>query len=137
MLALDQRYLSMDRDTMISKRLTTGMIVAVLVVSVVDGGAVTTGVLADEADDNDSRESATEMAANSTETGALESDDVDWYAFDVDAGERVLVDIELGSNDLILKPDKSIQFDIFGPSGDKVNRYPDDALGPAYSPKRR
>ncbi|UPM44831.1 pre-peptidase C-terminal domain-containing protein [Halocatena salina] len=105
-----------------------------MVLSVGGGGAVTTGVLAEESDDGDSRETAMGMAANSTETGALDSDDVDWYAFDVEAGERIWVHLKLGSNDSIINENKSARFDIFGPSGDEVNEYPSDVMGPVYRP---
>lgn len=116
------------------KRVTTGIVIAVLIVSVVGVGMVTTGALAEESDNDDSRETATEMPTNSTETGALGADDVDWYAFDVEAGERIWVHLQLGLNDGTLKPNKSAHFDIIGPSGDEVNSYPDDMMGPAYSP---
>lgn len=121
---------------MIRKRFTISVVVAVLVLSVVGGGAVMTGVLAaGESDGNDSRESATEMAANSTETGALEGNDTDWYAFDVEAGERIWTHLNFSEEDsTVIYENKSAQFDIFGPSGDNVNEGPSDAMGPAYSP---
>ncbi|UPM43511.1 pre-peptidase C-terminal domain-containing protein [Halocatena salina] len=94
-----------------------------------------TGVLAaDEGDNDDSRETATEMAPNSTETGALESNDTDWYAFDVEAGERIWVHLDLGENDTTLDQNTSARLDIFGPSGENVNDYPHDGMGPAYRP---
>lgn len=125
----------MDRNTMIRKRLTISVVVAVLILSVVGVGAVTTGVLADsEADGNDSRENATEMATNSTETGTIEANDTDWYAFNASAGERIWVQLDVGADDSVLPENTSARFDIFGPSGNNVNGHPHDAMGPAYSP---
>lgn len=121
---------------MIRKQLTISVIVAVVALSVVGGGAVTTGVLAaEETDDNDSRETATEMAVNNTETGTLEGNDTDWYAFEVEAGERIWTHLNFSAEDsTVLYENKSARFDIFGPSGDNVNEGPSDAMGPAYSP---
>ncbi|WP_221621688.1 PPC domain-containing protein, partial [Halocatena pleomorpha] len=104
----------------------------VLVLSVVGAGAVTTGVLAaEETDDNDSRSSATEMAANSTETGTVEANDTDWYAFDVEAGDRIHVDLTMTTDNK-----ENLHFDIIGPNGEEAEAYPNDALGPAYTTNR-
>lgn len=120
---------------MTRKQLTINIIIAVLVVSVVGGGAVTMSALAAEGtDDNDSRESATEMATNSTETGALGADDVDWYAFEVSVGEQINAGIDLGSDDTTLSTNTSAEFDLYGPSGEEVSVYPNDMMGAAYRP---
>ncbi len=110
------------------------MVVAVLVVSIAGAGAVATGVLAAEEPDNDSRETATDMAANSTETGTLGSDNVDWYAFDVSAGEQINAELDLGSDDTTLPVNRSAEFALYGPSGEEVSVYPNDGMGAAYRP---
>lgn len=120
---------------MTRKQLTINIVTTVLVVPVVGSGAVTMSAFAAEkADNNDSRETATEMATNSTETGTLETDDVDWYAFEVSVGERIDAGIDLGSDDTTLPTNMSAEFDLYGPSGEEVSVYPNDMLGAAYRP---
>lgn len=115
------------------ERMTIGLLTVVLFISVVSG-AMMTGVLATGSDGDNSRETATEMAANGTETGTIEGKDTDWYAVDVETGERIWVELELGSPDENAGEHEGIRFDIFGPSGKEVNEYPSDGMGPIYSP---
>lgn len=103
-----------------------------MVLSVVGGGAVTTGVLAaEEMDDNDSRSSATEMAANTTETGTLEGNDTDWYAFEVEAGERIYSNLTITTEN-----EENLHFDIVAPNGKKAMESPAEALRPGYTTQR-
>lgn len=113
--------------------LKAGLLSFLLVVSVVAGaGALSSGVLAaDGSDGNDTRANATAMDADSTVSGTIESGDVDWYAVEIEAGQGIY-----GQLSITTANDENLRFDVFSPDGEKINRYPNDALGPAYQTKR-
>jgi hypothetical protein len=74
------------------------------------------------------REDAQRISLNCTVDGRVLTEDVDWYAFDVEAGQRVRVEAEgvrLGFYDY------DLQFEVFGPDGELVIRADESSIGRA------
>ena len=89
--------------------------------------ALTTTVrdTADPTEPNEDRATATPIRTGRTVTGNLAAGDRDWFAFEATAGEAILPRLELaGPNQ-----ERSLQFDIYGPDGERINAYPNDAMG--------
>ncbi|MCK5941143.1 MAG: PPC domain-containing protein [Planctomycetes bacterium] len=79
-----------------------------------------------EAKEHGSRETAQRIELDTTVDGRILAEDIDWYAFDVAAGQAIRVEAEgvrLGLYDL------DLQFEVFAPDGEMVLRSDDSAIG--------
>ncbi|MFC7193323.1 hypothetical protein ACFQL7_28705 [Halocatena marina] len=62
-------------------------------ISVVGTGVTTTMMASDGGDNGDTRSEATAITSESIEAGTVAEGDIDWYAFDADAGDRLYVEL--------------------------------------------
>ncbi|MEC8653678.1 MAG: PPC domain-containing protein [Planctomycetota bacterium] len=81
-----------------------------------------------EAKDHAKPETAQQIALNCTVDGRVLAEDVDWYSFDAEAGQRIRIEAEgirLGFYDY------DLQFEVFGPDGELVVRADESSIGRA------
>jgi hypothetical protein len=81
-----------------------------------------------ERKDHGTRELAQRIALNLTVDGRILAEEVDWYAFEAQAGEVVRAEVEavrLGLSDI------DLQLEIFGPDANMLQRRDDSSLGKA------
>lgn len=105
---------------MIGKRLSNSLLIAVLIISVVGTGVTTTVVASDGGDNGDTRSEATAIAPGSTEAGTVAEGDVDWYAFDADAGDRLYVELTAITTDY-----DQLRLSLHNPAGEKIGESSD------------
>ncbi len=81
-----------------------------------------------EAKDHGTADTAQPIELNSTVDGRILTEDVDWYAFEAEAGQAVRLEAEgvrLGLYDL------DLQLEVFGPDGEMVLRADESSIGRA------
>ncbi|MFC6960645.1 hypothetical protein [Halocatena marina] len=116
---------------MIGKRMTVGLLAALLVVSAVGAGGFPASVLAaGSSDDNDSRVTATAIAVNETTNSTLDSEnDSDWYAVDLDEGQGFTAEVVHTNRE---DPSTAVSFDVYDPSDNRIGEAPFDRPINAY-----
>ena len=72
--------------------------------------------------DHDTPSDARRIEVGETVDGTIASDEVDWYAFEVRAGEAIVPRLEARG-----PLDGTIRFAIYGPSGDEISVYTNEA----------
>ena len=86
-------------------------LVLVLLGAVAPAGAVQTA----EEEPNDDRSQATDITPGSTVDGEIPTqDDVDWYAFEAEAGQAIELDVDVG-------PGSGLNFDLHDPDGEGID----------------
>lgn len=72
--------------------------------------------------DPDTPTNATQIDIGETVNGTIVSDETDWYAFEVEAGEAILPTLNLVGP----MGDRTIEFSIIDPDGNRIGAYPAD-----------
>ncbi|WP_248903714.1 hypothetical protein [Halocatena marina] len=121
----------MKHDTMIGKRISVGLLAALLVVSAIGAGLPSSVLAVSSSDDNDSRATATAIDVGTAANGTIEQSDVDWHAVEVESGKSIFATLTITTENA-----ENLRFDLFNSDGEKIGEYPNDMLGPAYSTKR-
>ncbi|WP_248903715.1 hypothetical protein [Halocatena marina] len=117
---------------MIGKRMTVGLLAALLVVSAVGAGGFPASVLAaGSSDDNDSRATATAIDVGQTETGTIEQGDVDWHAVEVESGKSIFANLTLTTEN-----EEDLEFELYNPDGERIGEGPADLMVPGYHTMR-
>ncbi|MFC6960642.1 hypothetical protein ACFQL7_19915 [Halocatena marina] len=115
---------------MIGKRMTVGLLAALLVVSAVGAGGFPASVLAaGSSDDNDSRATATAIDVGQTETGTIEQGDVDWHAVEVESGKSIFANLTLTTEN-----EEDLEFELYNPDGERIGEGPADLMVLAIIP---
>jgi hypothetical protein len=105
------------RLTRIAPELTLGRAVTLAVVGLLVVSAAGVALAASEQEPNDSRSDAQAISTGETVTGEITQDDQDWFAFEADRGEAIILTITTESN-----PDSGdLSASIDGPNGENID----------------